>query len=55
VEFVRKEDGEAVAGEGPQFFDQPVIEVAIPFPRKESLYRFAAAKEFSPAEELSDV
>ena len=47
VVFVGEAHGDAVASEGPEFLDQPVVEFACPFSGQERLDLGAATREFS--------
>src|SRR5215469_1492719 len=44
--FIGKAHGDAVASEGPQFLDQPVIELPLPFPREKGDDGGAALEDF---------
>src|SRR5258708_7312759 len=46
VPFIGKADGDAIRMEGPDFLDQPVVELAIPLSRQESFDRLASPEEF---------
>ncbi len=44
--FIGIPHGNAVAGEGPQFLDQPIIQLLGPFAREKAFGFFAAMDEF---------
>ena len=45
VRFIGEAHGDATVGERPHFFDQPIIELAIPFAREKCLDLLAAVNE----------
>src|SRR5579859_2160713 len=48
MRFVRKPDGNAVSIEAPQFLDEPVVELSLPFPFQERNHLVAPMYEFRP-------
>src|SRR5580700_3101829 len=46
VPFVGKADGDSVGMEGPEFLDQPVVELAVPFSCQKGFDRLASLQEF---------
>src|ERR1700676_2183188 len=46
VPLIGKADGDAIRLEGPDFLDQPVIELAIPLSRQKGFDRLASLQEF---------
>src|ERR1700730_15089387 len=46
VPFIGKADGDTVRMEGPDFLDQPVVELAVPLSRQKGFDRLASLQEF---------
>jgi hypothetical protein len=46
VPFIGKADGNAIPIEGPEFLDQPVVELAVPLSRQKGFDRLAPLQEF---------
>src|SRR5882757_535302 len=46
VPFIGKADGDTVRMEGPHFFNQPVVQFAVPFSRQKCFDRLASLQEF---------
>src|ERR1700674_1745253 len=46
VPFIGKADGDTVRMEGPHFFNQPVVQFAVPFSRQKCFNRLASLQEF---------
>src|ERR1700738_5066246 len=46
VPFIGKADGDAILTEGPDFLDQPVVELAVPLSRQKGFDRLASLQYF---------